>query len=1319
MNFYNTADLHQLIDSSPVGIALIDAETLIIEKINAAFTAIASKPYDAVFNRYFWDVFAEFPIAHHDLIANVIGKGVPHSVQEQEIKLTRNGSTETIFVAFTYTPLKDEQNKVCKVAVWATEKTVILPEQQPDKDFLPIKTASVQGNAELNGDLQQFVQNNSSAVNNRVFENENKLRSIINQAPVGICVIMAHNLTVVEVNDNYLQMIGRERDQLQNKTIWEAVPEAAESYASILQNVITAGEAYKGTEHKITLIKQGLPEQLYVNFVYEPLRLLDGTVNAVMVVCTDVSEQVLARKKVEFLYDELAAVNEELATTNEDLIQAQQFLLNLNIELEERVNLRTKELTKSELLLRNVFAQSPLAFCILEGPDQIISAVNEKMLALWGKTEEVIGKPHAEAITSAYIKEFNAVLEETYQTGTPYFGSTSRNISTDDKEKWIHLNFTYQPVKNDDGKVSSILVIVDDITQNAENQKVTRRISEQFETAVNAAHIGVWNIDPVTGILDYSPIIARIFGYEDETPMTFDDAIGRITDEYQPKLIADIDYAIAENNGNYDVVYAQRRFNDNRLIWIRSFGKVTADEQGKPVYFSGVVLDITQQIEANKLIENLNEELAAINEELAATNEELTTANEELADTNQELNDANHDLTTSNYALVQARNTLELANKKLTESEQNLQLSIESTDLALWTIYPDDQKLYLSERYRNMFGFPLKEEIAIEQVLSCVEPADVPVISNGITDAIATGKKINTRYRIRNRITGELRHLKAVGKVITNEWGKPLRIIGANIDITHEAETYEKEQRLNIELEYTIEQLASVNAEMAATNEELMAINNELLITQQLLQESLNEVEVSKERFKSMIHSLPIGVSLFRGTDMVFEEVNEALLNTIGKNDTITGKPLLEVFPELKNKPLLKLMIDTYFTGKENQLFEVPVSFVRNGEMQQFYFNVHCTAYIENGRITGLLQTGIDVTEQVSARRKIENTEESLRLAINGAQLGTYTIDLQTFETTITSRAKELFGFNADDETDFEQSVAQIREDYRDTIVQAFRHAIATEELFEQDYPVIGYHDRKLRWVRGVGKIQQNNNGQNVYSGILIDITEQKIDDQRKSDFISMVSHELKTPLTSLKAYVQILQKKAQQNQDGFALTTLNRAGSSINKMGSMINGFLNVSRLESGKIQLEMALFDMMALLTEVEQDTSITVTSHQFVFQPVKSNFVLADREKICQVISNLISNAVKYSPAHSTIHVACITKGNNVEVSVQDNGMGINRQDLDKVFDRYYRAQNFQMNNISGFGIGLYLCAQIIERHKGQIGADSEPGKGSTFYFTLPLA
>ncbi len=237
-------------------------------------------------------------------------------------------------------------------------------------------------------------------------------------------------------------------------------------------------------------------------------------------------------------------------------------------------------------------------------------------------------------------------------------------------------------------------------------------------------------------------------------------------------------------------------------------------------------------------------------------------------------------------------------------------------------------------------------------------------------------------------------------------------------------------------------------------------------------------------------------------------------------------------------------------------------------------------------------------------------------------------------------------------------------------------------------------------------------------AGTTRDVTERYHDEQRKNDFIGMVSHELKTPLTSLSAILQVADAKLKNSEDHFLATAMKKANVQVKRMSAMINGFLNVSRLESGKITIDKSRFNIEELIREVIEETKLSSIGHYISLNECVTVEIYADRDKINSVISNLISNAVKYSARDTVVKISCALGKNEVIVSVGDEGVGINPDDAARIFERYYRVESSNTRHISGFGIGLYLSAEIVQRHDGRIWVESEPGMGSTFYFSLPV-
>jgi len=532
-------------------------------------------------------------------------------------------------------------------------------------------------------------------------------------------------------------------------------------------------------------------------------------------------------------------------------------------------------------------------------------------------------------------------------------------------------------------------------------------------------------------------------------------------------------------------------------------------------------------------------------------------------------------------------------------------------------------------------------------------------------------------------------------------------------------ESEEELQTLNEELNSTVEELAATNEELAAANEEMLATNEELTATYHHLQVVSLEMELSEIRFRNMIEQAPVAMLVLRGDALVFDVVNAHMLNLIDRGPEIIGMPLLSGMPEIAGQKVFDTIYEVYYSGRPYYGFEVPVKIKREGKQVTGYFNISYTALLENGLITGVLQVVTEVTEQINSRLELQRAEEMLRFSVESAQIGTWFIDLKKAEFNPSATMKRLFGYYPDENMNYAAILDTIHSDSRDAVIDAVDKTVQKGEPLNVEFKVTGLHDEKNRWLRAIGKLDQDQNGELFhFSGVIMEITEQKQDEIRKNDFIAMVSHELKTPLTSLKGYMQMLGAKNRNNADGFTAMAITKGNIQISKMTAMINGFLNVSRLESGKILLQKQDFKLNQLLLETIEEIEILSNGHEFIFNPGEEIMIHADQEKIGQVINNFLTNAVKYSPHGKIIEISCKETNGWVQVSVKDEGMGISVSDAERLFDRFYRVDNASAQNISGFGIGLYLCAEIMQRHNGKIWVDSQLNIGSVFHFSLPV-
>lgn len=231
------------------------------------------------------------------------------------------------------------------------------------------------------------------------------------------------------------------------------------------------------------------------------------------------------------------------------------------------------------------------------------------------------------------------------------------------------------------------------------------------------------------------------------------------------------------------------------------------------------------------------------------------------------------------------------------------------------------------------------------------------------------------------------------------------------------------------------------------------------------------------------------------------------------------------------------------------------------------------------------------------------------------------------------------------------------------------------------------------------------------------DLTEQQEIERRKEDFISIASHEMKTPLTTIKGNVQLMQRKAMRNNDDTYTASLNSTIKAIERLDKLINDLLDVARIQSGTIQLNITVFSLNDLITEAVQDIQERMSSHQIEITSVPDVNMEGDFSRLQQVVIHLLSNAIKFSPKAQKVSLAIRQTEEQVEVAITDAGVGIDPADQRRIFDRFYRSHKIQ-ERFQGVGVGLYICKQIIEEHHGQLWVESEEDKGSTFYFTLPL-
>jgi PAS domain S-box-containing protein len=509
--------------------------------------------------------------------------------------------------------------------------------------------------------------------------------------------------------------------------------------------------------------------------------------------------------------------------------------------------------------------------------------------------------------------------------------------------------------------------------------------------------------------------------------------------------------------------------------------------------------------------------------------------------------------------------------------------------------------------------------------------------------------------------------------------------------------------------------------ELAASSQEMQLVNLELKTANETLVHSTNKLAESQNHLSSIMDKAPIGICILKGRDHVIEVANETILKAWGRTaEEVLGKPHHQARPELAGQEVYNWLDEVFETGITKINNEISVLLKDGDGLRQAYVNsVYQATRGNNGEITGVVVILEEITEKVIQRREADRIQDMFNLAVKAGEMGTFYYDPRTNLFSANETLKTWFGLPGDSQMDLTLALDAIHSEDRQKVVDGIIRALTFESggQFETEYTIIHPGTAEPRMVKAKGRAFFDSEKKALsLNGTLIDITEPKLEQQRKNDFIAMVSHELKTPLASMKLYLQLLQQHAGQKQDALVSGTLVKAVRQVKKMIVMINSFLNVSRLEAGKMSVDKQIFNMKEMLAEIEDETSTTVTSHPMIYK-TDNVMVNADREKISQVVHNLISNATKYSTAKTPILISCSLENGYAVVAVRDEGIGVKEEHRKRLFEQYYRVDADKGESVSGFGIGLYLSAEIISMHEGSIWVDSELGQGSTFFFKIP--
>lgn len=471
--------------------------------------------------------------------------------------------------------------------------------------------------------------------------------------------------------------------------------------------------------------------------------------------------------------------------------------------------------------------------------------------------------------------------------------------------------------------------------------------------------------------------------------------------------------------------------------------------------------------------------------------------------------------------------------------------------------------------------------------------------------------------------------------------------------------------------------------------------------------------------FENLIRESDYSIALYKGKDLIIDIANRSMLKTWGKSEKVIGQKLEEALPELQGQPFIDILKNIFETKKTYAATEDEVLLERNGELQTGYFNFSYKPLInEKGDVYAILNFAIDVTEAVLTKQQLKQNEAKYRNLADSLPIIVWTADKDGNIDYYNKRWYDYTGFEGVDSR--ESATAKIlHPDDQKRAQELWKTSKINKSNYEIEYQ---FRDRSAeeayRWFLGRAIPVKDENEEVIqWIGTCTDINDFKQFQQQKDNFLGIASHELKTPLTSLKLYSQFLEKNLRKQNDNHNADVALKMDDQINKLTGLVNDLLDVTKIQNGKILLNKSDFDFDELVQDIITEQQMS-TNHKIVVEPEIIGNVYGDRHRISQVMSNLIGNAIKYSPNADKILITTrLTDEGCVLFSVRDFGIGIPEDKKDKVFEQYYRVSGSKEHTFPGLGLGLYISSEIIKRSGGRIFVNSIEGKGSEFCFEIP--
>ena len=485
-------------------------------------------------------------------------------------------------------------------------------------------------------------------------------------------------------------------------------------------------------------------------------------------------------------------------------------------------------------------------------------------------------------------------------------------------------------------------------------------------------------------------------------------------------------------------------------------------------------------------------------------------------------------------------------------------------------------------------------------------------------------------------------------------------------------------------------------------------------------------IRADAERWRAIFEQSPGFICVLSAAAHVYEYCNPAYFELVGRTSDLIGLSVAEAFPEVVAQGFISMLDNVYASGQAH--VAVAASVVLTGVNRLVDF-VCQPMRDSDGRVTGVLIQGVDVTQREEAQSALRESASRLHMATDAAQIGIYEYDIRTGTMLWDDRVRELWGVPRTIGITYDIFLRGIVGDDRAAAQSALDRALnpAGDGMLNAEYRVRDGSGRE-RWVRATGRVGFEAGVAVRLIGTVQDISLDKANeakliaaDRRKDVFLATLAHELRNPLAPIRNAARVLAiTDVTREQVSSAQQIIERQST---LMASLLDDLLDVARLTQGRLELKrqsLELFSVLMAALEIVRP-ALEAKGHQLHLEiPQHGVRVTVDLVRLRQVFRNLLVNAIRYMEPGGRIDVRSASGATDVTISVRDTGIGISRESLSHVFGMFQQSSTALERAEGGLGIGLGIVRAIVELHGGSVRASSDgPGQGSEFFVTLPLS